>query len=156
MRKLDIAGLESTRAFIAKIVPASDRTKHDRFVSAARGRYDSLRSEILDKSLSLTQAAKKMRLSPEGLSARVDRREMLAFPDKNRKMIPIELIDTEEVNATVPGLPDVLKSTSMEPFRLAVWLLRESRALGGKKPVDLLRRGDVARVVTAVKGVGAS
>jgi hypothetical protein len=71
-------------------------------------------------------------------------------------MIPIELIDTEQANATIPGLPEVLQSASMEPFRLAVWLLSESRALGGKKPVDVLRQGNVARVVTAVKGVGAS
>jgi hypothetical protein len=135
--------------------PPTHRSHRD-LMMVARDRYDSLRAEIVNKSLSLTQAAKKMRLSPEGLSARVDRREMLAFPDKNRKMIPIELIDTEQANATIPGLPEVLQSASMEPFRLAVWLLSESRALGGKKPVDVLRQGNVARVVTAVKGVGAS
>ena len=122
----------------------------------ARAGYESLRSEIVRQSLSLTKAAARMDLTPEGLSNRVDRGEIIAFPDKNRKMIPIELIDEEQPSRTVQGLSEVIAATGMEPFRLAIWLLSPSRALGARRPVDELRAGNVEKVVRAVKGLGAT
>lgn len=122
----------------------------------ARAGYESLRDEIVRQSLSLTKAAARMDLTPEGLSSRVDRGEILAFPDKNRKMVPVELIDDEQPTRTVRGLNEVIAASRMEPFRLAIWLLSPSRSLGARRPVDELRSGNVEKVVRAVKGLDAT
>jgi hypothetical protein len=122
----------------------------------ARAGFASLRNEIVNKSLSLTKAAARMGLTPEGLSNRVDRGEIIAFPDKNRKMIPVELIDDEQPSRTVPGLSAVIAAARMEPFRLVVWLLSPSRALGARRPVDELRAGHIEQVVRAAQSLGVT
>jgi len=138
------------KARTAKQTPISDS------VDTARAGYASLRAELVDKSVSLRKAAARMHLSPQGLSDRIERGQILAFPDGNRKMIPVELIDLEQPDRTVPGLAEVIRSASVAPFRLAVWLSSESRALGGNRPVDELRRGNVARVVKAARALDVS
>ncbi|HZO94964.1 MAG TPA: hypothetical protein VFB22_14565 [Candidatus Baltobacteraceae bacterium] len=167
----DLVGTASDRSGIVLIEPRRARSRkrpmhsttrqvHAPTAAAdpmevARARYASLRAEIVDRSLSLRAAAARMDLSPQGLSDRIERGQMLAFPDKNRKMIPVELIDLERPDRTVPGLGEVIRAASVEPFRLAVWLLSASRALGGKRPVDELRRGRIASVVDAAYGLDA-
>jgi hypothetical protein len=122
----------------------------------AREQYRSLRDTVVEQSLSLTKAARRMNLTTEGLSARVARSEMLAFVEHNRKMVPIELIDDDQPDHTVRGLSEVIKAAQIEPFRLAVWLLYPARSLGDRRPIDELRAGKVERVVRAVRGVDAS
>lgn len=122
----------------------------------ARAEYESVRDSVVKQSLSLTRAAKRMNLTTEGLSARVDRGEMLAFVEHNRKMVPVALIDDDQPDRTVCGLPEVIRAAGMEPFRLAVWLLNPARSLGEARPVDELRAGNVERVVRAARGVEAS
>ncbi len=122
----------------------------------AREQYRSLRNTVVEQSLSLTKAARRMNLTTEGLSARVGRSEMLAFVEHNRKMVPIELIDDDQPDHTVRGLSEVIKAAQIEPFRLAVWLLHPARSLGDRRPIDELRAGKVERVVRAVRGVEAS
>lgn len=124
-------------------------------LDAAREQYQSLRDAIVRQSISLTKAARRMNLTTEGLSARVDRGEMLAFVDHNRKMVPTELIDDDRPDRTVRGLADVIKANPIDPFRLAVWLLHPARSLGDRRPVDELRAGHVERVVRAARSVDA-
>lgn len=122
----------------------------------ARTSYESIRSGIVRQSLPLTQAAQRMGLTTEGLSARVDRGQMLAFREHNKKMVPVELIDDTAADHTVRGLSEVIKASTMEPFRLAVWLLNPAESLGERRPIDELHAGNVERVVHAVRGVDAS
>lgn len=137
---------------VVKVVAKDVHAALDR----ARAEYVSVRGGVVSQSLSLTKAARRMNLTTEGLSARVDRGEMLAFVEHNRKMVPVELIDDDRPDHTVCGLPDVIRAAEMEPFRLAVWLLNPSGSLGEVRPIDELRAGNVERVVRAVRGVEAS
>jgi hypothetical protein len=142
-----LAELESVKRFLETAHTSLDR---------ARNEYMSVRDSIVHRSVSLTEAARRMNLTTQGLSARVDRREMLAFPEHNRKMIPVELIDDGQPNHTVRGLPEVIQAADMEAFRLAVWLLNPARSLGDIRPIDELRAGNVDRVVRAVQGAEVS
>jgi hypothetical protein len=44
---------------------------------------------------------------------------MLAFPDGNENLVPIELIDDTREDRTVQGLSDVIEASTMTPFALA-------------------------------------
>jgi hypothetical protein len=150
--------VEATRRVAGPVSPSKPDVKvpAEAALANARTEYASIRKSVVRQSLSLTQAARRMGLTTEGLSARVDRHEMLAFEEHNRKMVPVELIDDNEPNHTVRGLAEVLRAAEMEPFRLAVWLLNPARSLGETRPIDELRAGNVDRVVRAVRGAEAS
>jgi hypothetical protein len=153
--------VEATRRAIAPDSPSKPDVKvpaeaAHAALAHARTEYTSVRDSVVRQSLSLTQAARRMNLTTEGLSARVDRHEMLAFEEHNRKMVPVELIDDNEPDHTVRGLAEVIRAAEMEPFRLAVWLLNPARSLGETRPIDELRAGNVDRVVRAVRGAEAS
>ncbi len=162
---LSLAELRTIEHYVARLSKhprgstAGSKETPQTALDRARANFESFRKEIVAHSLSLTQAAKRMDLTTEGLSVRVDRGEMVAFRDGNRKMVPIELLDDNQPSRTVQGLPEVIHAASaagMEPFRLAAWLVSPSRALGDRRPVDELRRGRVAKVVRAVESLGAN
>lgn len=159
-----LAVLEPTGPVLAKhgstrrpVAGAS--SKPQSALGLARANFDSFRRGVVSQSLSLTQAAKRMDLTTEGLSGRVDRGEMVAFRDGNRKMVPVDLLDDKQPTRTVQGLPDVIRAAAaarIEPFRLAAWLITPSRALGERRPVDELRLGNVGKVVRAVTNLGVT
>ena len=55
------------------------------------------------------------------------------------------------------GLLDVLRTAAhFSDIEIASWLSRSQLVFGGQVPADLIRAGDIERVVRAVSGVGVT
>jgi hypothetical protein len=69
-----------------------------------------------------------------------------------RRRYPVAQFDDHGI---VPGLEDVLNSlpSKNDWFRLN-FLVNEDARLSGRRPIDVLKAGDVERVIKAAKAVG--
>lgn len=89
----------------------------------------------------------------QALEKRVRDGSLLAVPGpSNRRRYPAMQFTHESV---VPGLEAVQKALpTRNPWTILNFLVRPDKRLGGRKPIEVLRDGDVDLVVSAARGMG--
>jgi hypothetical protein len=77
---------------------------------------------------------------------------------RNRDGRPVYPIFQFDGRAQLPGVADVTATlrASLQPLTIASWLTAPSRALKGRRPVDALRDGDLADVLTLAQQLAHS
>jgi hypothetical protein len=92
-------------------------------------------------------------VSRQALEKRVKDGSLLAVPGpSNRRRYPAIQFTREGV---VPGLKKVREALpTRNPWTILNFLVRSDSRLGGRKPIDVLRNGDVEVVVSAARGMG--
>jgi hypothetical protein len=92
-------------------------------------------------------------VSRQALEKRVKDGSLLAVPGpSNRRRYPAVQFTREGV---VPGLKQVQEALpTRNPWTVLNFLVRSDDRLGGRKPIEVLRNGDVDLVVSAARGMG--
>ncbi len=92
-------------------------------------------------------------VSRQALEKRVKDGSLLAVPGpSNRRRYPAIQFTRYGV---VPGLKKVQEALpTRNPWAILNFLVRSDSRLGGRKPIEVLRNGDVDLVVSAARGVG--
>lgn len=103
-------------------------------------------------ALDVKQVAAKLGISPDevGRCARQGRLLVLERPGKSDAYPAWQFTPTEPL----PGLEKVLAALRVSPWAQAAWLLSEDARLGDRRPLDVLRAGEVDAVLRAAAAYG--
>ncbi len=93
-------------------------------------------------------------VTSQAVSKRVREGSVLAVPGpSNRRRYPV--IQFLSDGSVVEGLKAVTRAfPSKSPWMLLSFLVNKDSALGGARPIDVLKAGDVARVVESARRIG--
>jgi hypothetical protein len=117
-------------------------------------RARALRDEVLRESVPVGQAARLLGRTEQTAINRAKAGEMLAFRDGNRWMFPSWQFDGAQDNGIVSGIRETIKALEVAPYLAVTWFRKANRVLENRRPIDVLRAGEIERVVTAAKSVG--
>ncbi len=142
-------------------VPTEGRVEASAYVPNARARALLLGMKIAEADLREAGGAFRPDevqtllngVSRQALEKRVKDGSLLAVPGpSNRRRYPVIQFTQEGV---VPGLKSVQAALpTRNPWAVLNFLVRSDSRLGGRKPIDVLRDGDVDRVVSAARAMG--
>lgn len=85
---------------------------------------------------------------------RVKNHTLLAVRDNGKWRYPLWQLDPEGADGVVEGLPSVLKVLQVSNLAKVSWLRSPNPIFEGATPMEVLRQGDVERVVKEARGVG--
>ena len=114
------------------------------------------REQLLARSLSTSEVAQLLNVSRQTPHDRAAQKTLLAIQDKNQLRFPPWQFDANGANGVVAGLPGVLQALAIGPLSQARWLTTPTRVFENRSPLDLLRSGEIDRVVREARGVGAT
>jgi hypothetical protein len=120
----------------------------------ALSRYFQRRQELLEGSLTTSQAARLLGKSRQTPYDRARSGALLAIRDRGALRFPPWQFDADGPDGVVQGLPQVLRAMSVSALSKASWLTRPNPVLAGEAPLDVLRRGEVSRVMELARAVG--
>lgn len=112
-----------------------------------------LRAEVLRDSLSSDDVTIIVHRSRPTVNKMAKEGELLAVPDGRAFRFPRWQFDVNSETSLVPGLREVLAVMDASPLRKAAWFIRQNPSLENRRPVDVLRAGDVAAVVNEAKSL---
>lgn len=116
-----------------------------------------VRTKLLNQSLSVSDVVRLLKLkSRQTPHDRVEAKSLLALKDQGQLRFPYWQFDAAGSDGVVPGLQRVLRAMDASPFAQALWLSSTCAAFNGVTPIDLLRRGEVDRVVAQALGIEAA
>jgi excisionase family DNA binding protein len=112
-----------------------------------------LRAEVLRESLSSDEVKALINRSRPTVNKMAKEGELLAVPDGRAFRFPRWQFDENSETSLVPGLREVLAVMDASPLRKAAWFIRQNPTLENRRPVDVLRAGDVAAVLNEAKSL---
>lgn len=134
---------------------AVPKRAHDESLEARnQERVRRLREDILAESVSVSDAAALIRRTEQTAINRAVNGDMLAFRDGVKWMFPRWQFDAMQDKGVVAGLSEARRILDIPPFSAVLWFRKPAPALGGRRPIDALRHGDVADVVSLARTVG--
>jgi DNA-binding NarL/FixJ family response regulator len=114
------------------------------------------REQLLARSLSTSEVAQLLKVSRQTPHDRASQKTLLAIQDKNQLRFPPWQFDANGANGVVAGLPEVLQALAIGPLSQARWLTTPKRVFENRSPLELLKSGEIDRVVREARGVGAT
>lgn len=114
------------------------------------------REQILAGSLGTSEVAQLLKVSRQTPHDRASQKTLLAIQDKNQLRFPSWQFDANGANGVVAGLPEVLQALAIGPLSQARWLTTPTRVFKNRSPLELLKSGEIDRVVREARGVGAT
>jgi hypothetical protein len=106
-------------------------------------------------TLSSEELAAALGITQEGVRQRASRGALLALPVGSTLYYPMWQFQDTQAFATLPGLRAVLSALGdVDPWGKALFLLGTEPALAGERPLDFLRRGEVAPVIAVTRQYG--
>jgi CheY-like chemotaxis protein len=118
-------------------------------------RYFDERRQLLRGSLTTDQVAKLLGTSRQTPHDRVKAGTLLALSDAGKLRFPHWQFDAQGDDGVVGGLPQTIRALRVGPLASVRWLTNPNRVFEGRTPLELLRAGEVRRVVAEAAGVGA-
>lgn len=102
--------------------------------------------------LSAPQLAGHLGITPQGLGKRRERNQVFWLETGGGYVYPAFQVGPAGL---LPGIREVLDAfEETDPWARANFMLTGDARLGGRRPIDVLRDGDVAAVVRAARGYG--
>jgi hypothetical protein len=115
------------------------------------------RRELMSESLTAPQVAEILGVSRQAPHDRRKAGRLLAVPVDNVWLFPAWQFDPAAPNSVLTGLPEVLAALNhLSPLQQYAWLRRPHKTLDGRSPIEVLRGGDVQRIVTSARGAGVA
>ena len=153
---LHLASLDESRSRSGEIHPATG----EEIASPEEQVYVGFRSllslfearhALLEEALTAPQVAKLLRSSRQTPLNRVRNNTLLGVQVNGVWRFPAWQFDAEGDHGVIRGLPQVLRALEpQDPFAKLVWLCRPNATLKAT-PVEVLRAGEVERVVDAAR-----
>jgi hypothetical protein len=114
------------------------------------------RRNLVNGALTSSQVGALLGTSLHAARDRAHSGTLIAIAEYGRLLFPPWQFDPDGPDGVVPGLAVVLKSLNITPTAKVRWLTRTNPILDGRAPIDVLKAGDVQRVLAAARSVGAS
>lgn len=114
------------------------------------------RRELLKDAITAPKVAKLLGTSRQTPHDRVESGTLIGVQDHGAWYFPLWQFDAEGPDSVIAGLPDVLKALNVSALRKVSWLTRSNRYLDGDSPLDVLKSGDVDRVIELAEAVGVN
>jgi len=143
----EIAGSRVTRAATQR-GNGLPRFRADNAVKTA-----SLRARILAEALSSDQVRTYIDRSRPTINKMAKEGTLLAIADGRNLRFPKWQFSAATEDGLLPGLHSVLAVMDASAFRKAAWFITNNPALEDQTPVDVLRGGDIGRVIEEAKSL---
>jgi hypothetical protein len=102
--------------------------------------------------LSAQQLAEHLGITPQGVGKKRDRNQVFWLEVGDGYVYPAFQVGP---NGLLPGIREVLDAFQEEdPWARVNFMLTGDAPLGGRRPIDILREGDVVSVTRAARGFG--
>jgi hypothetical protein len=128
--------------------PAPSRDEYLGAVLRDQRRLEAARVAVLEDSLTRRQAADRLGVSPQRVSALVDDGELVALDDGQLRL-PGWQFDPDTPRGRLPGLARLQSAFPGGPVSLTLWATRPNPALGQRTPARALASGDLDDVFAA-------
>lgn len=148
------AVLETVHSYLSST--ASHQRNSRRVADANRVKLQTLRALILDDTISSDEVSGYVHRSRPIVNKMAKEGQLLAILDGRVLRFPRWQFDPDSESGVVPHLADVLKVMDASPFRKAAWFVTENPRLHNRKPLDVLRDGNVRPVVEEARGMVGS
>lgn len=114
------------------------------------------RRELLRGAITAPKVAKLLGTSRQTPHDRVNSGTLLGVQDRGAWYFPSWQFDFEGPDGVIAGLPDVLRSIHASPLGKISWLMRLNGFLDGASPLEVLKRGEIDRVISLAQSVGVA
>ena len=121
----------------------------------AQQRAFACRETLLRGSLTAPQVARLLGTTRQTPHDRAQSLTLLAVEDRGSLRFPYWQFDANGPNGVIVGLPAVLKALDISPLGKVSWLTSPNPYLDGHTPLEVLKAGEVERVVDQARAVGA-
>ncbi len=138
----------------ADSVAVPKRARNESLEARNQERVRRLRQEILAESVPVSDAAASIGRTEQAAINRAVNGDVLAFRDGVKWMFPRWQFDAMQDKGVVAGLGEARRALDIPSFSAVLWFRKPAPALGGRSPIDALRDGDVAEVVSLARTVG--
>jgi hypothetical protein len=118
--------------------------------------YFRRRRELLANSIGSIEAAEMLGVSKQTIHDRVRDKKLIGLVESNVMRLPVFQFDPAGPNGAVAGLGDVLKELSGSLLGKISWLLSANAVLDGKSPIEIMKGGDLERVLREARSVGVA
>jgi hypothetical protein len=129
-------------------------------VEAALDRGGVVRKKLLEAeggSISADAAAKELGMSKVAVLKRYQNHKLVAWREEKQNAVrfPIWQFKGGKVLDGIEAVLDKLKAGPLDDSGRLLFFLSNSKFLGGKRPLDCLRAGEVHKVIVAAEGYAA-
>jgi hypothetical protein len=112
------------------------------------------RHELLANSVGSVEAAEMLGVSKQTIHDRIRENKLIGLVESNVMRLPLFQFDPAGPNGAVAGLPEVLKELSGSLLGKVTWLVSPNAVLDGKAPIEIMKGGDLERVLREARSVG--
>jgi hypothetical protein len=95
-------------------------------------------------------------VSKQTIHDRIRENKLIGLVESNIMRLPLFQFDPAGPNGAVDGLGEVLKELSGSLLGKIFWLVTENPVLDGKAPIEIMKRGDLERVLREARSVGVA
>jgi hypothetical protein len=120
----------------------------------AEAESEKFRQSLLRESVDAAEASRRIGCSRQDLERLRRDGHLIALQDGSEWCFPLWQFEPNAPNGILPGLGEVLRHLFLSPVGAAFWLLQPSEQLGGRPPLELLRRHQTETVVRLAKEQG--
>ena len=124
-------------------------------IGAVTRRFER-RRELLQNALETADVQKRLGTSRQAVHKRVNDGALLAVIEGGKYRYPLWQFDVNGPDGVVQGLPDVLRELAVPTFSKMNWLTRSNAIFEGQTPLEILKSGDVERVVQMAGAIGVT
>ncbi len=114
------------------------------------------RHELLASSIGSVEAAEMLGVSKQTIHDRIRENKLIGLVESNVMRLPLFQFDPAGPNGAVAGLAEVLRELSGSLLAKVTWLVTPNAVLDGKAPIEIMKRGDLERVLREARSVGAA
>lgn len=114
------------------------------------------RRRLLDGALTPSHVARLLGRSRQTIHDRVRNGTLLAVNDGGVLRFPPWQFDPHGPKGVIAGLPEVLAALAVPPLSKISWLTRPNPYFEGRTPLEVLKSGDITRVVSEAAAVEVS
>lgn len=144
------SSLREAAAIGAEIEPDKPDPLTEAFLRGSEMKRDMLKAE--GGALSAQQLAEHLGITPQGLGRKRERNQVFWLDVGDGYVYPAFQIGK---NGLLPGIREVLDAFTLDdPWMRVNFMLTGDQRLGGKRPIDQLRKGKIDDVVTAAAAYG--
>ena len=118
--------------------------------------YFKRRRELLSSSIGSVEAAEMLGVSKQTIHDRIRDKKLIGLVESNVMRLPLFQFDPAGPNGAVAGLGEVLKELSGSLLGKISWLVSANAVLDNYSPIEVMKRGDVERVIIEARSVGVA
>lgn len=131
----------------------TEPTERERILEDVLAESFRQRQELLEDTLTAPQVADLLKTSRQTPLNRAEKGSLLAIYENGKWLFPRWQFDTQGADGVLPGLARVLQALDVSPFAKLSWFLRPSPYLEARTPLEVLKSGDIERLVSLAQAV---